>query len=240
MNELEKVSHEIMRFMRGRYCLDEVGDGKNELKFRRSGKTVLTIYSYEDRFEFMIIFGKAEREKFELIRSDFSTDVCEHYEKARTYHDGKWVRFPVNSLEMLEEMKKLIMLKKKPNRKPFPKEYALYGKCGQRCDICIHFTGLSEEFRKEIEPHLIKVWNSEDWSMRCSGCGTENCYSKNASCEPLKCAAGKGLDICTECKDYPCEQATVGDSISVIHSKNILADDVTWAILPYVPFQYGN
>lgn len=33
--KLQKVSEEIMRFMRGRYLLDEVGDGKDELKFRR-------------------------------------------------------------------------------------------------------------------------------------------------------------------------------------------------------------
>lgn len=38
MNErtmLQKVSEETMRFMRGKYVLDEVGDGKDELKFRR-------------------------------------------------------------------------------------------------------------------------------------------------------------------------------------------------------------
>ena len=31
---LKKVSEETMRFMRGNYVLDEVGNGKNELKFR--------------------------------------------------------------------------------------------------------------------------------------------------------------------------------------------------------------
>jgi hypothetical protein len=38
--ELRKVSEETMRFMRGIYVLDEVNDGKNELKFRRGGKTI--------------------------------------------------------------------------------------------------------------------------------------------------------------------------------------------------------
>lgn len=33
MNILEKISHETMVFMRGKYRLDEIGDGKNELKF---------------------------------------------------------------------------------------------------------------------------------------------------------------------------------------------------------------
>ena len=39
--ELQKVSEETMRFMRGQYALDEVSDGKDELKFRRGGKTIL-------------------------------------------------------------------------------------------------------------------------------------------------------------------------------------------------------
>ena len=30
MNTLEKISHETMVFMRGKYRLDEIGDGKDE------------------------------------------------------------------------------------------------------------------------------------------------------------------------------------------------------------------
>lgn len=39
MNSLEKISYEIMKFMRGKYRLDEVGDGKDELKFKQGKKT---------------------------------------------------------------------------------------------------------------------------------------------------------------------------------------------------------
>lgn len=30
MTVLEQISHETMIFMRGKYCLDEIGDGKND------------------------------------------------------------------------------------------------------------------------------------------------------------------------------------------------------------------
>ena len=40
MKELEKISHETMVFMRGKYRLDEIGDGKNELKFKQGQKTI--------------------------------------------------------------------------------------------------------------------------------------------------------------------------------------------------------
>jgi hypothetical protein len=32
-------------------------------------------------------------------------------------------------------------MKKKPNRKPLPKEQAIYGGCGHRCDLCVHYAG---------------------------------------------------------------------------------------------------
>ena len=58
MNNLEKVSHETMVFMRGKYRLDEIGDGRDELKFKQGQKTVLTVYTHEDKFTFLIILGK--------------------------------------------------------------------------------------------------------------------------------------------------------------------------------------
>ena len=91
MTELERVSHEAMVFMRGKYRLDEVGDGRDELKFRQGKKTILTVYTREDRFDFMIIFGKAEREAFEARREEFSPWVREVYDGSKTYHDGKAV-----------------------------------------------------------------------------------------------------------------------------------------------------
>jgi len=69
-------------------------------------------------------------------------------------------------------VKRLIMIKKKPNSKPFPKETAIYSKCGHRCDLCIHYSGgtISEEFRKELCERLTRIYNTDDWSMRCPGC----------------------------------------------------------------------
>ncbi|MGI5853957.1 MAG: DUF3788 family protein [Bacillota bacterium] len=237
---LDKISTAIMCFMRGKYRLDEISDGKNELKFRQGKKTILTINIHEDKYTFLIIFGKAEREKFEQERQSFSKHLQDKYDNSKTYHDGKWMYIDVTSLDVLDDIKCLIMIKKKPNRKPFPKEGVVYGKCGHRCDLCIHYTGgtISDEFRKELEERLTRVWNNSDWSMRCSGCGTAGCHTKDELCDPLKCAKAKGHDACVACAEYPCANATAASS--KIEAKTVLADDVTWAILPYVPKQYGN
>lgn len=234
---LQKVSEETMCFMRGKYLLDEVGNGKDELKFRRGGKTVLTIYIRDDSFDFLVIFGKAEREKFDLERDTFPREIRDIYDNSKTYHDGKWMWIPVVDLATLEAVKRLIMIKKKPNRKSFPKETAIYSKCGQRCDLCIHYSGdtISEEFRKELTVRLSRVYPIDDWSMRCPGC-----YKKpeNDLCKQLKCAKTKGVDKCLDCAEYHCSISPVVSSR--IEAKGILADDVTWAILPYVHNQYGN
>ena len=100
---MQKVTDEIIRFMRGRYALDEVPGKHYEadcLRFRQGKKAIVTV-----------IF---------------------------------------------------------------------YSKSGHRCDMCVHYTGaaISEEFRKELEERLTRVYNYDDWSIRCSGCGTPGCYTE--------------------------------------------------------------
>lgn len=240
MNSLERISHETMVFMRGKYRLDEIGDGKDELKFKQGQKTILTIYIHEDRFTFLIIFGRKEREIFEAQRSTFSEALCDYYDSAKTYHDGKWMFIDVTTMEQLEEIKKLIQIKKKPNRKPFSKDNAVYSQCGQRCDLCVHYMGTSEEQRFIIEPYLVKMWGIMDWTMRCGGCNSPNCYCKEEPCNAKGCAPAKGLPECKDCVDFPCIKATSADYRSMIHTEIHYADEITWGILPYVPYQYEN
>ncbi|HBR31435.1 MAG: DUF3788 family protein [Eubacteriales bacterium] len=241
MTEFERVKYETVKFMRGKYKLDEVGNGKDQVKFKQGAKTIVTIDIREDKYTFLIIFGRAEREKFEAIREEFSQYIKDHYDNTKTYHDGKWMFIDVATLAELEVIKKLILIKKNPNRKPFPKGNALYGKCGHRCDLCVHYTGITEEFREMLIPHLNAVYGGSVWDMRCTGCDTPNCHcccDGNELCESLKCLLTKQFSACSDCINYPCEKATVG--YRSLEPRNISADDVTWAILPYVPFQYGN
>ena len=65
----------------------------------------------------MIIFGKDEINKVEEIKNELSSDVLEIYDNAQTYHDGKWVMFNITDNSILEDLKKLLFIKRKPNRK---------------------------------------------------------------------------------------------------------------------------
>lgn len=94
--------------------------GKNwtyEYKYRRGGKTLCSLYAKRGCVGFMVIFGKDERAKFEEIRSALSDSVCQQYDEAKTYRDGKWVMFePTNTAEF-DDFMKLLAIKRKPNRK---------------------------------------------------------------------------------------------------------------------------
>jgi len=88
-----------------------------EYKYRRGGKTLCTFYFKENCLGLMIIFGKYERLKVENIREQLSNETLKTYDEAQTYHDGKWVMFEIENISLLEDIKKLLLVKRKPNRK---------------------------------------------------------------------------------------------------------------------------
>lgn len=238
MSCFEQIGIELARFVRGEYCLDEVA-GKHYsadcIRFRQGKKSIFTLILQDGYYEVLIVFGKAEREKFEAQRDNFLQTIRDIYDSQPTYHDGKWLLIRVDDLAILEEVKKLIRIKKKPNRKPLPTANAVVGKCGHRCDFCVHFKKLDEQLRKEMEPHLTYVYGVTDWTMRCGGCGEPDCYCADNPCDQVKCAQGKSLMRCIDCPEYPCVAATVG--YQEFEARNISAADVTLAIKPYLPFQ---
>ena len=94
--------------------------GKNwtyEYKFRKGGKTLCPFYFKDNTLGFMVIFGKDERNKVEEIRNELSHSVLEIYDTAETFHDGKWVMFNITNNLIIEDLKKLLFIKRKPNRK---------------------------------------------------------------------------------------------------------------------------
>lgn len=87
-----------------------------EYKYRRGGKTLCALYARENCVGFMIILGKDERLKFEADRGNYSSEVQELYDAARTYHDGKWIMFQPVDTSLFQDFMRLLRIKRKPNR----------------------------------------------------------------------------------------------------------------------------
>jgi len=210
----KKIGEETMRFLRGNYALDEVGNDRDEVAFRDGDETLLTIFIRNRSYDFQI--------------------------------GAQSVR--VTDMKRLEEAKKLILAAKEPNRRPFPKENAVYAKCGHRCDLCPHYSGNVTAPREKLGLHCDNVYNggkTGEWPVVCPGCGVQApgkphpCMNGD-SCWQLKCAAKQGLEKCQDCPKYTVECSPGVGYRNGIEPRSISADDVTWAILPFVSGQYGN
>ena len=133
----------IVGHIRFYYVMDELwNEGNpthkhyNNLRFRRGGKTLVTLCLREGYFIACVVLGKEERGKFDEQREVFGEAVCKEYDEAETYHDGKWLGFDVRDESLIDDIIRLLHIKRKPNRKVLPESLE---KCG-RCDL-----GLSHE-----------------------------------------------------------------------------------------------
>lgn len=106
----------------GQYEMDKYwnkgfGDWVYEYKYRKSGKTLCTFYAKQDVANILIIFGKTEREKFEQQREYFSEELLTLYESTQIHYDGKWLWIPIDEKLSVEDILRMLKLKRRPNRK---------------------------------------------------------------------------------------------------------------------------
>ena len=88
--------------------------GLSTLRYRKSGKSFCAFYEKEEGFTLLIVLGAKEREKFDAAQSAYSPIIVQQYLDADTFHDGKWIWFPVEDDTYLEDYKKLLAIKRKP------------------------------------------------------------------------------------------------------------------------------
>lgn len=120
-SDLMKVWNGLTTFVESHYEFTPVWDeggkyGIWEVKYRRKGRTLCAFYLKDGRFTVLVVLGKAERERFELLKTEFSPEIVELYTNTRQYHDGKWLWINVSDESLVEDIKKLIIIKKAPKR----------------------------------------------------------------------------------------------------------------------------
>lgn len=76
--------------------------------------------------------------------------------------------------------------------------------CGLFCPAC-HVYIATREGPEQLAM-LARRYQKPLEELRCRGCRTEErCFYCETVCFMARCAAGKGLDFCGDCADYPCE-----------------------------------
>ncbi len=80
----------------------------------KKNKSFCTLIPEKDRFAILIVFGRDERQKVEAIKDRLLAQTKEEYEKAQTYHDGKWVLLTVDSDAVVKDLELLFGVKRRP------------------------------------------------------------------------------------------------------------------------------
>jgi hypothetical protein len=94
--------------------------GKNYgvmLRFRKSGKTLLSIFPEKNGFSIVLVYGRKEIEQFENRKNEYSSFITSIYDATKQYHDGKWLLIRIEDDRYLNELIEMIKIKKKPNKK---------------------------------------------------------------------------------------------------------------------------
>lgn len=222
----------LLNHIRTQYAMDESWDGKDELKFRRGGKTLATVYLREGYFTLLLIFGRQEQEAFEAAQQEFSPFLREIYRASKTYHDGKWMFIDVREEELVGQLIRMLHIKKKPNRKKENLKGAILGKCGHRCDQCLIYAhNTTPDARQLFQQSDFRCYGSEaegqnDYSqVSCPGC--------KSSCEISVCAQEHGVEGCLHCDYSHCTEHAHKRIIPGRCNLGISNEDIERVILPY-------
>jgi len=148
--KLGKVSsawEKLTGYIRFYYEMDEEWNEGNpthkhhsNLRFRRGGKTLITLCIRDGFFIAAIVLGKEERDNFEEQRKQFGTIACKEYDSAEVFHDGKWLGFEIHDESLIDDIIRFLRIKRKPNRKTMPKNLEI---CG-RLDIGLSHTEITK------------------------------------------------------------------------------------------------
>jgi hypothetical protein len=80
----------------------------------KKGKSFCTLIPEKNGLVIQIVFGAAERSAVEAIMDQLSEGTRQAYEKARTYHDGKWLFLKVDSDIVIDDIELLLEVKRRP------------------------------------------------------------------------------------------------------------------------------
>ena len=83
------------------------------LRYKKTKAFCTLIPGYRG-FSVVIVFGGAEREKFEERRYSWREQLTQLYDSAKTYPDGRFLTLAVSSSDDLEEAKELLIMKRPP------------------------------------------------------------------------------------------------------------------------------
>ena len=84
------------------------------VRYRRSGKTLCSLFPEGGAFSVLLVLGAKEAGNAMLILNEFSAGLQKIIMDTEQFHDGRWLWIRVLAIDDIDDIKKLIKIKKKP------------------------------------------------------------------------------------------------------------------------------
>jgi len=92
--------------------------GKNygwNLWYKKGGKALTTLYPQKDHFIAQVVLGKEQVEK--ALALELGEKVSRILQETPQFHDGRWLFIPVSDEADVQDVERLLLLKRKPIKK---------------------------------------------------------------------------------------------------------------------------
>jgi len=84
------------------------------VRYRKSGKTLISLFPEYGAFTALVVLGKKEGEKVAEMLAELSSTTSDLIGSAKQLHDGKWLWIRVLEPSHVEDVKRLLAAKRKP------------------------------------------------------------------------------------------------------------------------------
>jgi hypothetical protein len=84
------------------------------IRYRKSGKTLCSLFPEKGGFTVLITLSKKESEKAHSIQDELSSKINKLLEDTEQLHDGRWLWIKLSTTSGTNDIKKLLQIKRKP------------------------------------------------------------------------------------------------------------------------------
>lgn len=134
------------------YSICSMQPGWN-IKYRKSGKSLCTLYPKEKYFEVLIVIGQKEMTDAELMMPALSAYVQGVFAETAVFQDSRWLMLEVKNRDTLLDALELIALRVKPCKKPLSE----------------HWNSGSGFFQGTLRPRSLKIFFTRESSCKSGG-----------------------------------------------------------------------
>lgn len=95
-------------------------EGKDKsytIRYRKSGKTLVTLYPAGNSLTVLVVLGKKEVAKVEQFENKLSKKIYDLFHNVKQYHDGRWLWIKPSTQKDIESIKMLLSTKRRPKHR---------------------------------------------------------------------------------------------------------------------------